>query len=111
MTEYLPDRWAMLKITKGTECIYKVLASWYGGFLGGDSWKLNSGVTAVTVDENHYLFTGSSGSVYRCHQNNYGMSGYTTGILNSWIRKLSDNNSDTQIELLNPDVDFINIEY
>ena len=109
MSDYCPDLWVMLKITNDTECVYKVLASWYGGFVNGDSWKLNSGVTGVTIDENCYLFTGSSGSVYQCHQNNYGMSGYTTGILNSWIQKLSDNNSDTHIELLSPDTNFANI--
>jgi hypothetical protein len=111
MAEHCPDRWVMLKITKGTECVHKVLASWYGGFTEGNSWKLNSGVTAVTTDGNYYLFTGSSGSVYRCHRNNYGMSGYTNGILNSWTQKLSDDNSDMRIELLDSDVNFVDIEY
>ena len=64
MREYNPDKWVMLKFNHNGEDIYKVLASWYGGFTTGDSWKLNSGVTKVEQDGNLFLFHGSSGSVY-----------------------------------------------
>ena len=42
-----PDSWVVLKITAETGVIYKVLAGWSGGYLDGDSWRLNSGINIV----------------------------------------------------------------
>lgn len=67
---YTPDSWVVVKITSTAgEPIFKVLASWYGGFDGSDNWKLNSGIKAVTESHNSYEFWGYSGSVYRCWKN------------------------------------------
>ena len=86
MSEYTPDRWVMLEITgKNSEPIRKIFAGWYGGFTQGDSWKLNSGVTAIRMDDGgHYEFDGQSGSTYYCHVNGHGMSGYMFSVLTSW---------------------------
>ena len=66
MSEYTPDNWVMVKC----ECIegdyYKIVGGWSGGYLDGDSWRINSGVTSVEETENSYHFYGSSGSVYIC---------------------------------------------
>ena len=53
---YTPDKWVMLKFTHGGQDVYKILASFYGGYLDGDSWKLNSGVTKVEEDDKYYYF-------------------------------------------------------
>jgi len=63
-----PDNWVVVKV--GEE-IYKVLAGWSGGYLTSDSWKLNSGISEVKDDGNHWLFIGNSGSVYQCHKEGY----------------------------------------
>ena len=86
MSEYTPDRWTMLEITGlGSKPIRKIFAGWYGGFTQGDSWKLNSGVTAVRIDaEGHYEFDGQSGSTYFCHANTHGMSVYMYSVLTDW---------------------------
>lgn len=107
--EYQPDRWVMLKISDDTTTIYKVLASWYGGFAGSDSWKLNSGVTHVAVDEGAYLFHGSSGSVYRCDPASYGMSGYTSGVFNQLKTRASEQGAG--VEMLDTAVNFEGIDY
>jgi len=65
---YTPDNWVILKINYDTKIFYKILAGWSGGYLDGDSWRMNSGITKVEVDGNYYLFHGSSGSVYKCHK-------------------------------------------
>jgi len=86
MSEYVPDRWMLVKITNQSgESHYRVFASWYGGYLGSDSWKLNSGVTRVDEDLNSYLFHGSSGSVYKCNKTSYGISGYGMSVLSNMI--------------------------
>ncbi len=51
MSDYTPDKWLMVKLTnKNNEFHYRIFACWYGGYLGSDSWKLNSGVTKMTED-------------------------------------------------------------
>lgn len=74
MSEYVPDRWVMLKITNGDKAVYKVMGGWYGGYAGSDSWRINSGVSKVELVNDTYKFYGYSGSVYTCHKARYGMS-------------------------------------
>ena len=69
---YNPDNWVIIKINVD-EPFYKVLAGWSGGlrtggYLDGDSWRMNSGIEKVIEEYEHYLFHGASGSVYRCHK-------------------------------------------
>lgn len=71
---YTPDRWVIIKGKWNGETVYKVLAGWSGGYLEGQSWRINSGITKVTVDDSYYYFEGSSGSTYKCHKNGYGLN-------------------------------------
>jgi hypothetical protein len=110
MSTYNPDKWVMLKFTCGDEVIYKILASWYGGFARGDSWQLNSGVVKIEEDGDLYLFYGSSGSVYQCHKQMYGMSMYTRGILEGWKKKIEEV-EDTDVLLMPEETNFMELEY
>jgi hypothetical protein len=98
MNEYTPDRWVMLEITgPNNKSIRKIFAGWSCGF-AGDSWRLNSGITATrTDDQGHYEFDGNSGSIYCCHANDYGMNSYMQQVLESWRENM-------------PHVDFKEIE-
>lgn len=110
MSEYNPDKWVMLKFTTPKYVVYKVLASWYGGFATGDSWKLNSGVTKVEKDGDLYRFHGSSGSVYQVHKDTYGMSGYTMGVL-AGFQKDVDETEDVTLELMPEDTNWLELDY
>lgn len=81
MSEYCPDYWTVVFIN-GTDPHYRVLAGWSGGYLHGDSWKLNSGITGVRQDGDYLLFSGASGSTYRCHKDSYGLRRETVGVWN-----------------------------
>jgi hypothetical protein len=88
MSTYTPDRWAVLKITSVEHgVVYKVLGTWYGGYAGSDSWKLNSGITraeyvAATDTHNGYWdFYGYSGSVYRCYAATQGVGMLGIGVI------------------------------
>lgn len=85
MNTYTPNLWVVLKIGD----IYKVFGSWYGGYLHGDSWRLNSGIKEVKIDGNKIEFHGHSGSVYEClnHESAYGTSGYSGGVLADLLEK------------------------
>jgi len=87
--KYTPDKWVIVKImAKDRDTIYKVLAGWYGGYLEGESWKLNSGITMAEDFVSRVDFTGHSGSVYSCYKTNEGLSGYTAGVLEHFKKKL-----------------------
>ena len=64
--KYTPDNWVIIEIPKEEKTYYKVLAGWSGGYLDGDSWRMNSGITSVEEDDEYYYFKGESGSVYKC---------------------------------------------
>ena len=104
MSEYLPDNWVVLKIMQpDQDTLYKVLGGWSGGYLDGDSWRLNSGVTKVKEDGDYYEFYGESGSCYRCHKEQYQLRMSTVGIYNQMV----DNQQfDGQVQLMAEDTDW-----
>lgn len=67
-----PEKWVILKLPGG----YKVFGSWAGGYLSGDRWKLNSGISKVEEDEDYFYFYGYSGSCYQCYKKSYGTIGF-----------------------------------
>ena len=74
MRLYEPDAWVIVKIApKNEDPYYKVAAGWSGGYLHGNNWRTNSGITKVELVEDYYCFYGSSGSVYKCHKDSYGL--------------------------------------
>jgi len=79
MTVYTPDYWVVVFLG-GPDPHYKVLAGWYGGYLGSDSWRLNSGVVEHDFDGDYWYFYGSSGSCYKCYVDSYRMSMVTGGV-------------------------------
>lgn len=64
---YEPDNWVVVKFPDH----YRVLAGWSGGYLSGDSWRLNSGIVRAEQDEQYWYFYGASGSCYSCHKGTY----------------------------------------
>jgi hypothetical protein len=80
-----PDKWVILKISND---YYKVFATWAGGYLDGDRWRLNSGIKKIEQDKDFYYFIGFSGSCYKCHKKGYGTAtSYGVGVLNKIIQK------------------------
>lgn len=83
-----PDKFIVLKIQDG----YKVFATWAGGYLNGDSWRLNSGIKSVTKENEYYFITGFSNSCYKCHEKSYGiMTSYGESVLQNILEKLKSN--------------------
>ena len=70
MREYRPDNWVVIKF-KGDDPHYRVLAGWSGGYLDGDTWRMNSGIVKAEELELAFMFKGSSGSVYTCRKTAY----------------------------------------
>lgn len=101
MSTYNPDCWVLVKFySEGyPEGVSKVLAGWYGGYCGSDSWKLSSGVESVTDGGDHYEFLNSSGSIYICHKDCQRMSGYMSQIYNGWKSESLKDDGTFRIEI------------
>jgi hypothetical protein len=92
MTE-TPDCWKFVKVVPHDSTIpshNRVLCSWYGGYLGGDCWRLSSGNKEV-IDRGDYLEVPQhSGTLYRLYKNREKMSGYMQNIFDGTNRKAVD---------------------
>jgi len=105
-----PDQWVVVKLDNGTpeEVIYKVFASWMGGYTTGDAWKLNSGITEVIDEEHSFVFAGHSGSQYQCTKGAYGTgTSYSTNILTSIVEHGSKIN--VAITVMPADTDWVKL--
>lgn len=98
---YTPDGWVLVKIT-GTDPHYRIFGSWRGGYLDGDSWRINSGITRCDEDDDWngegdmLIFSGMSSSQYMVHTSTYGNLGpYNWGVINNYCE-----NSDGKMEVL-----------
>lgn len=109
--EYVPDKWMIIKINSKKDPHYRVFATWSGGYLGSDSWKMNSGITSVTEDDDYYYFKGSSGSVYKCHKAMRGQStAYGWGVLESFIKQTKDR-EDIDIVVMDDNFDIMSADW
>lgn len=104
MSTYHPDKWVLVEIDSPAHGkITKVMASWYGGYLGSDSWKMSSGVNKITQTSEGYEFINDSGSVYFCHKDAYGMSGYTGSVYSGFAKQIAELNDGSTIRILDED--------
>ena len=102
---YNPDNWVVIKL-KGDDPHYRVLAGWSGGYLDGDAWRMNSGITKVEEDDNYYKFYGSSGSCYSYHKNTYKLHMNNAYIWN----KLQELHGD-KVEMMGEDTDWFSVDW
>lgn len=81
---YTPDAWVVIKNNEnllGKED-YRVVAGWFGGYLQGGAWRINSGISSVKDMKTHYEIHGESGSVYHCFKNAYHPTHASAQVLN-----------------------------
>ena len=110
MTDYTPDKWVVVKIEGGEfPLTYKVFGCWYGGYLGSNSWKMNSGIKYASEGDNCYLFEGYSGSIYKCYKNNYGAHMYGQGVLEDIIEKSKEHN--VVMEIMAENTNWLDLSY
>lgn len=105
---YSFDGFALIKVTTPEETYFKVFGSRSGGYLDGDSWRLNSGVSsgvsAVQKDENYYYFRGNSGSLYKVPKWGGRISSYCYAVLQQMLDACPETslvkNEDIEKELI-----------
>ena len=109
-----PEHWVILRIPTEDNIdipYYKVFGGWRGGYIDGDRWKLNSGITKVEEDDDYFYFYGYSGSCYKCHKKGYGLKegmfsfgSYCQGVLETIIEKSEF--GGINIEILSEETDW-----
>ncbi len=103
-----PDNWVVIKF-EGKTPHYKILGGWSGGYLDGDSWRMNSGIVRVEEDEedkNRLNFYGASGSCYSCHKESY-----TLRMNNAFVwAKLNEQHGD-KVTLMDEDTDWSKMDW
>ena len=103
-----PHKWVVVKIEKDGAEYYKVYGSWRGGYLDGDRWKMNSGISKVEEDERAFFFSGESGSKYLCLKNSYGVStSYTQSILENIMANA--HKVGAKMEIMDSDINWIQL--
>ncbi len=91
-----PDRAILMHYI--AEDNYSVFGSWYGGYLGSDSWKRSSPIKKFELAENEMVIaTTESGNQYKFSLNGLGTSGYAQSVLNN---ALADEEAKKNINLL-----------
>ena len=112
MTTYNPDRWMIIVIDSPEHSkIYKIWATWFGGYLHGDSWRASSGfepgASFVTFNRETECFEvqNNSGSKYilRSDEGSYGTSMYTAGVLSSFSAQIREENDGPTLTVLDYD--------
>ena len=108
-----PHAWVIIKMTSlkddpAVNTYYKVFASWAGGYLDSDRWKMNSGISRVEKDDEFYYFYGISGSCYACHKEAYGVrTSYSQSVLDNVLSNAYK--VDIKAEVLPKETDWINL--
>ena len=100
MSTYHPDVWVILEFagTAVPDTYQRILAGWYGGFGGSDSWKLSSGVKEIIDKGYHWEIPNHSGSVYICNKNCERFSGLTGNIFNHMCQSNGEDITVKQIK-------------
>ncbi|MFY8274493.1 hypothetical protein AAEU32_10255 [Pseudoalteromonas sp. SSDWG2] len=98
-----PHGWVILKFTSKEKVYFKIFASWRGGYLDGDSWRLSSGSRIppeISECGNYWIWLQESGSTYQLpFLGEGGTSVYTENVLNDILRQ--EKRSGINIEKMN----------
>jgi hypothetical protein len=105
MSDYTCDNWVVIKM-KGDDPHYRLLVGTSGGYLDGNSWRMNSGITEVNETEDNYYFKGSSGSTYRCYKESYRLRMNNAHVWN----RLQELHGD-KVEMMSEDTDWMNMDW
>ena len=99
------DNWVVIFLNSN-DPHYRVLVGTSGGYLTGDSWRMNSGIVKVEEDENFYAFLGASGSAYICNKQSYCLRMNSAHV---W-RAMQEQHGD-KVSLMDENTDWMNHDW
>ena len=80
---YFPHKWVVIDYGEEYEETqrYAILAGWYGGFTGSNSWKRSSPIVKWKVDGDDLVAYTESGSKYILHKEAIGVTMMTQSLI------------------------------
>lgn len=97
--EYYPDRWEIIEITHKDQTPFrKVLAGWFGGYAGSNSWRFSSPIHHEEEVDGVWVYTTASGSKYYCPKATKRLNILTLGVLNTLKERGLD--ADIKVEIV-----------
>ena len=94
---YIPDKWEIIKFCDNKKTWFKVLASWYGGYMDCENYRLSSGLVDIIDNPDYYLMKNISGSEYKCYKNQIGLINISNSVLNRLQNLGKENNINIEI--------------
>ena len=74
---YTPDKWIIVDMNT----VKKVFATWLGGYLNGETWKLSSGTLEIKDCGDYWELPQYSGSVYKLFKDSEGTTMWSMDVL------------------------------
>jgi|SRR3990172_12574522 len=96
---YEPHAYKLLLIEGEGQGIIRLFASWNSSYLGGESWRMNSGVTLIDEDDRYYYFHGYSGSCYKTSKLQGVLNSYASSVLESIVGQ-KDSTTPYKVEFI-----------
>lgn len=93
-----PDRWVAVQVETEEDRYTRIIAGWYGGYVGGNSYRISTPIVEEREDEHNIYFSTESGSTYICNRSAEGMTTLTSGIYE--ILKGGSDSGGAKIKLL-----------
>jgi hypothetical protein len=108
MSTHHPDVWVIVELSGSSvpDTYHRVLAGWYGGYTGGDSWQMSSGITEIHKNGSVYEIHNVSGSIYYCNETAERLSGITSNVLATYA-----NNNNTEFSMITIEMKDIYAKY
>ena len=80
---HFPHKWVVIDYGEEYAATqrYAILAGWYGGFAGSDSWKRSSPIVEWDFKEDDLEVTTESGSKYVLHKGAIGVTMLTQSLI------------------------------
>jgi hypothetical protein len=108
MSVYSPDAWVIVELSgkKVENRYHRILAGWYGGYIGMNQWKLSSGLTKIIDKDKYWQMHNESGSIYNCPKPCERTTALTASIFETYSNA---NNDDIAMKIV--DFDDIKDQY
>jgi len=83
METYTPDSWTVLRLS-GKRTVTRILSTWNSSLTSAPEWRLNSGIESVEEYEDHFVFTGYSGSTIIAYKDRRGRTRLMNQLIEYW---------------------------
>lgn len=90
-----PDSWSVLEVKVDGKTFHKIIVGFAGGYLHGDAWRMNSGISSIEETDKLYIVHGISESVYLLPKYGEGVRGYAAIVAADLLKQAKEQDKFT----------------